>query len=377
MSLSACASSPAARGAQPAGLIPVGVAEIDITPTEAIRLTGYGNREQPTDDVRQRLWAKALAFGDDATASVLIAVDLIGVPRALTEEVARRLGNTVRREQFVICATHTHTGPSLAGVLPYIFNVPASAPQQQVIDSYTSALAGQLERVARAALADRRPARVSWSQGRAGFAANRRVIKDGKWTGFGVTPGGAVDHDLPMLAVHGTDGALRAVFVNYACHATTLEARDNFVHGDWPGVAKELIQQRHPGALALVAIGTGADANPNPRGGGLPDVQRNAAAVADEVDRLLAAPMRPLTSPAGPSRDHRPAARAAAGAAAVGRTGRRKRRRDSRRRRSSRGSIAANASPPRLPIRSRRGRSATASAWSSLAAKSWPTTGCA
>ena len=60
-----CASSPAARDPQgAAGLMPVGVAEIDITPTEAIRLTGYGNREQPTEDVRQRLWAKALAFGD-------------------------------------------------------------------------------------------------------------------------------------------------------------------------------------------------------------------------------------------------------------------------------------------------------------------------
>lgn len=294
-SLWGCASSPAARGTQgPSGLISVGVAEIDITPTEAIRLTGYGNREQPTDDVRQRLWARALAFGDEAPA-VLIAVDLIGVSRAVTEELAGRLGNTVRREQVAISATHTHTGPSLTGVLPYIFNVPASAQQQRVIDSYTSALVGKLERVARAALDDRRPARVSWSQGRAGFAANRRLIKDGKWTGFGVTPGGAVDHDVPMLAVHGTDGVLRAVFVSYACHATTLEGRDNFVHGDWPGVAKELIQQRHPGALALVAVGTGADSNPNPRGGGLPDVQRHAAAIADEVDRLLAAPMRPLT----------------------------------------------------------------------------------
>ena len=293
--LCGCASSPAARTTQGApGLIPVGVAEVDITPREAIRLTGYGNREQPPDDVRQQLWARALAFGDDSPA-VLIAVDLIGVPRAATEEVARRLGNAVRREQFVISATHTHTGPSLSGVLPYIFNVPASAQQQQVIDSYTSALVDKLERVARAALDDRRPARISWSQGRAGFAANRRLIKDGKWTGFGVTPGGPVDHDMPMLAVHGPDGALRAVFVSYACHATTLEGRDNFVHGDWPGVAKELIQQRHPGALALVAIGTGADANPNPRGGGLPDVQRNAAAIADEVDRLLAAPTRPLT----------------------------------------------------------------------------------
>ena len=295
VSLCACASSPSARGAQRAsGLIPVGVAEIDITPADAIRLTGYGNREQPTDDVRQPLWARALAFGDGSPA-VLIAVDLIGVPRAVTEEVARRLGNAVRREQFVISATHTHTGPSLSGVLPYIFNVPASAQQQQVIDSYTSALVDKLERVARAALDGRRPARVSWSQGRAGFAANRRLIKDGKWTGFGVTPGGPVDHDMPMLAVHGTDGALRAVFVSYACHATTLEGRDNFVHGDWPGVAKELIQQRHPGALALVAVGTGADSNPNPRGGGLPDVRRNAEAIADEVDRLLATPMQPLT----------------------------------------------------------------------------------
>ena len=294
-SLYGCASSPAARRSQGAsGVIPVGVAEIDITPKEAIRLTGYGNREQPTDDVRQRLWARALAFGDEAPA-VLIAVDLIGVPRAVTEEVARRLGKTLRREQFAVSATHTHTGPSLSGVLPYIFNVPASAQQQRVIDSYTSALVTQLERVARGALDDRRPARVSWSQGRVGFAANRRLIKDGKWTGFGVTPGGPVDHDMPMLAVHGTDGALRAVFVSYACHATTLEGRDNFVHGDWPGVAKELIQQRHPGARALVAAGTGADSNPNPRGGGLPDVQRNAAAIADEVDRLLAAPMRPLT----------------------------------------------------------------------------------
>ena len=297
VSASACASAPAERSAQTAGLIPVGVAEIDITPAEPIRLTGYGNREQPTADVRQRLWAKALAFGGDRDPAVLVAVDLIGTSRAITDEVARRLANaSVRREQFVIAATHTHTGPSLSGVLPHIFNVPASPEQQQVIDRYTATLTGKLEEVARAALAARRPSRLSWSQGRAGFAANRRVIKDGKWTAFGVAPDGAVDHDLPLLAVHGPDGALRAVLVNYACHATTLEGRDNFLHGDWPGVAKELIQRRHPGAVALVAIGTGADANPNPRGGGLPDVERNATAIADEVDRLLAAPLRPLTA---------------------------------------------------------------------------------
>jgi hypothetical protein len=297
--LPACATAPSAPRVESAsGLIPVGVAEIDITPSEPIRLTGYGNREQPTADVRQRLWAKALAFGSDPNASVLVAVDLIGVPRTLSDEVARRLANaSIRREQFVVSATHTHTGPALAGVLPFIFNVPASPEQQQAIDRYTSTLVDRLDQVARSALADRRPSRLGWGQGRAGFAANRRVIKDGKWTGFGVTPDGSVDHTMPMLVVHGADGALRAVLVNYACHATTLEAKDNYVHGDWPGVAKELIRQRHAGVTALVTIGTGADANPNPRGGGLPDVEKNALAIADEVDRLLAMPLRPLASP--------------------------------------------------------------------------------
>src|SRR4029453_3112593 len=164
------------------------------------------------------------------------------------------------------------------------------------IDRYTNRLSTLLEKVARAALADRRPSQLAWAQGRAGFAANRRVLKDGKGTGFGVTPDGAVDHDLPILAVRGTDGALRAVLVSYACHATTLEGRDNFIHGDWPGVTRELIQKRPPGAIALIAIGTGADANPNPRGGGLPDVERNAETVAAEVDRLLTTSMRPIRS---------------------------------------------------------------------------------
>jgi hypothetical protein len=57
-----------------------------------------------------------------------------------------------------------------------------------------------------------------------------------------------------------------------------------------------LIQQRHPGVVALVTIGTGADANPSPRGGGLPDVVKNATAIADEVERLLGTSLRPLTS---------------------------------------------------------------------------------
>jgi hypothetical protein len=184
----------------------------------------------------------------------------------------------------------------LGGTLPYIFGAPIPPAHQAASERYTKQLVEKLERVALAALADRAPARLGWAIGRTGFAANRRVLKDGKWTAFGVNPAGAVDHDLPTLAVHSADGRVRAVLASYACHATTLEGKDNFVHGDWPGVAQEMMQTRHPGAIAMVAIGAGADANPDPRGGGLPHVERHARAIADEVDRLLKGTLRPIAS---------------------------------------------------------------------------------
>ncbi|HEV2130642.1 MAG TPA: hypothetical protein VGR27_06045, partial [Longimicrobiaceae bacterium] len=161
---------------------------------------------------------------------------------------------------------------------------------------YTERLVSELERVALAALADRRPARLAWSQGRAGFATNRRVLEEGKWVGFGAVPEGPVDHDLPVLRVTDPDGKLRAVLLSYASHATTLVGKDNFIHGDWPGVAQEMIEQRHPGAVAMVTIGAAGDADPSPRGGGIPHVVRNGKEIADEVDRLLSQPMRPLNA---------------------------------------------------------------------------------
>ena len=292
-----CASAGPSRTASGSGL-QVGVSAIDITPEEPIRLTGYGSRTTPTADVRQRLWAKALAFSDGGRRpSVLITADLIGVPRHVTEAVARRLaGAGVERPQFAVTATHTHAGPMLGGTLPYIFGAPIPAEHQAASDRYTRELEAKLERVALAALKDRAEARVSWAVGRAGFAANRRVLKDGKWTAFGVNPAGPVDHDLPVLAVHAPDGRLRAVLVSYACHATTLEGKDNFVHGDWPGAAQEMIQAQYPGAIALVAIGTGADANPNPRGGGVAHVERHGREIATETDRLLKATRHPITA---------------------------------------------------------------------------------
>lgn len=285
----------AVLGAEP-GRYQVGVAQVDITPDYPVRLTGYVRRQVESEGVAQRIKAKALAIDDGRSGpAVLLTVDNCAVPAAIADEVAARLKVKagLPRERLVVASTHTHTAPALTGVLPFIFNAPVLPEHQARIDRYTRELTDHLEHVALAALADRRAGRLAWGVGRVGFANNRRVVKDGKWVAFGINPGKPVDHSLPMLRVTDADGNLRAVLVVYACHCTTLTGEINKVCGDWAGYAQDAIERDHPGALGLVAIGCGGDANPQPQGAW--DVARkHGETVAGEASRLLAGPLTEL-----------------------------------------------------------------------------------
>ena len=224
----------------------VGVARIDITPEYPIRLTGYAVRKTESEGVEQRLWAKALAIGNNREgAAILITVDNCGVCTNVTDVVAARLKirAEMSRERLAVCSSHTHSAPCTVGFAPNIFALPIPAEQQATIERYTRELTDKLEQVALAALADRKAAKLAWNEGKAAFARNRR------------TAGGPVDHALPILTVSDLDGQLRAVVVNYACHCTTLGGEFNKLCGDWAGFAQEALERDCPGAVALVTIG--------------------------------------------------------------------------------------------------------------------------
>ena len=281
--------------------IPVGVATIDTTPTEPIRLSGYGSRSAPSEGVEQKLHAKALAIGadtEDEPLSVFITIDAIGIPAWITKEVAGRLEKKegVARGQFVIAASHTHTGPSIRDMIPFMLPTGFSDSEKSAVDNYSDSLVDKLEKVALEAIADRKPRRLSWGKGKLNFAANRRALEDGKWKGFGVQKDGPIDHSMPMMQVTEANGENVALLVNYACHCTTLGGDFNSIHGDWAGEAQSEIEKRHPGVTAMIAIGCGADMNPDPRSD-LSAVAAHGNAVADEVDRMLASKLAILLFP--------------------------------------------------------------------------------
>lgn len=279
-------------------LIEVGVARVDITPEGPIRLAGYGIRDTESEGVLQRLEAKALAFGsDDQGPSVFITVDLIGIPGHITAELRDRLaGNAgINPAHVIISSSHTHTGPEIGNLLNH-FGAPLPTEQLGRIVKYLDLLTRKLEEVALTALESRSPSLVSRGQGEVGFAMNRRVVVNGKWEGFGVSPEGPVDHALPLLRVTDPEGNIKALLINYACHGTTLGPDINKIHNDWMGEAQRIIEERYPGAIAMVSIGAGADANPEPRLE-MEHTTMHGKEIADEVDRLLSTSLKPLNTP--------------------------------------------------------------------------------
>jgi hypothetical protein len=282
------------RGAE--SFVPVGAARADVTPELPIQLAGYQQRTTEATRVVAPLHVRALAIGSDADGPVvLVTAEVIAMSEALSDAVAiavRAKHPGIPRERIAVCATHQHNGPAIAGTIPFMFSRDLPADVTQRLEKFTAMLREKMIAVTLAALADRRPARLAWAQGQAEFAVNRRLIVDGKHTGYKSTPGGPVDHALPVLRAVDADGAVRAVLVNYACHCTVLKGGENFVHSDWAGDAATRLEAAHPGAVALVAIGCGADSDPQPRG--LPEVATHGKTVANEVARLFAGEMKPV-----------------------------------------------------------------------------------
>ncbi len=272
--------------ADDSAVMQVGIASTDITPDYPIRLNGFGMRRQPSEGVRQHLYAKAIAIGTTAEdTAIFITVDTLGIPDDLTERLAGKLAaRGIRREQLAICASHTHSGPMIRNCANTLFGEPIPDHQWQAILKYSDQLESSLEQVALKALNDRRPAKVSFGIGQAAFAMNRR------------TPGGPVDHDVPVLAVRNLTIHCERL-VNYACHCVTLS--DNMLSGDWAGYAMDHLQRMNPGCEALISIGCGADSNP--RGGVLGSkfevADQLGLELAEAVQKVLGSPMNPLSQP--------------------------------------------------------------------------------
>ena len=274
-----------------------GVARVEITPSEPMWMAGYASRNRPADGKQTGLYAKVLVLQDaDQQKMVLVTLDIIGTDRSLMQAICSRLEDQhgLRREQIALCASHTHSGPVLAGNLAPLHYLVVGREHQQLIENYTDWLTDQVVQLVGKALQQMAPVDVSWGSGQATFAVNRRNNRpDGdidqlRADGLLVGPS---DHDVPVLAVHDQQGQLKTVVFGYACHATVLS--DYHWNGDYPGYAQIELERAFPGCQAMFWAGCGADQNPLPRRA-VELAERYGRELADAVQKVLDVPMKPV-----------------------------------------------------------------------------------
>jgi neutral ceramidase len=242
------------------------------------------------------LWAKALALDDGQRGHVVIlTVDLLFLPRELTDAVAERCRKQygLKRSQLLFNASHTHSAPVVWPKIRVFFDMNAADAEQS--RQYALKLMDQLVEITGESLQNLSPAALSYGVDQADFAINRRVAQLRELRPGEVFPA-PVDHSVPVLRISSPDGKLRAVLFGYACHNTTLTSEFYEVSGDYAGFAQKALEDRHPGAQAMFLELCGGDQNPSPRSRlELPEQHGNELALS--VERVLAGPVQKLQSP--------------------------------------------------------------------------------
>jgi hypothetical protein len=257
-----------------------GEAEVEITPPETYRRLGGYFKERFWKEIKDPLFARALAFSQGDVSFILVTTDLCGVPAGIAgparEEIARRCGVPARA--VVVSASHTHTGP-------YLYNglgAPETRGSGDEAD-YPALLRGKIVDVALKAHAAHRPSTL-----RAGapvqdppVSRNRRsLFKDGQVRSIGpvtrdfpdhaaadiVENLGPIDPGLGLLFVSDPGAASpRSVLSVFALHCNTVgntRLGENAISADYPGaMARTLREAWGPAFVPLFSAGTCGDIN--------------------------------------------------------------------------------------------------------------------
>jgi hypothetical protein len=285
-----------------------GIAKIDITPTESLYMGGYDEscRMGPSDGVYGKIYSRALVFDDGTRKIVFVEVDIVSLPGEdylpLRQLIATETGVPV--ENILLGCTHNHAAP-----FPGTNNSESEWYRQ---------FNTRIVKTVKDAIVNLEPVKIGGGSGKSYIAMNRRKrmedtigyitfdennssqsygkhktefpVKIHEMEGvyrLGANPEGPIDDQVVIMRIDKLSGEPKAVFVNYACHGTSLGGRNNKISPEWSGHMLEYIEKNIPGVIGIFAQGAAGDINPRFVGGidGYEDSLENTANLGYEIGK--------------------------------------------------------------------------------------------
>ncbi len=238
----------------------IGFARNDITPRVGVELCGFGpflNRHSIA--VRDRLWARAMAFRDADRTLLVVSNDIIQLERSSTARVREAVtaATGIPAEAIMVHCTHSHSGPATGTLAGWGAQDP---PYLEVLPlRIADACIRAVENLTEATLAH---AEVPCE----GIGLNREYDSDAPpledVLGDDWRPAKPELTDTTCHVITAHAGQRLLGFASYfGCHPVVCCAQSRYIHGDYAGVATNLLQREAPGSVGLFLQGAQGDVN--------------------------------------------------------------------------------------------------------------------
>ncbi len=294
-----------------------GCAKIDITPPLGILL--IGSKGQPSDAIRDPLFAKAMVLSDGTTTVAIVSADLLYTPlEDITSPVRALIGEKtgIPAQNIMVCATHTHSGPEVftRSKVPDEGRMPA----EQIDRSYLQILVRKMADAAVLAHRNMQDVRIGAAMGALpevlfnrrfimndgkaqmaftvpeAIAATRKVEHgaDGRTKAVFTFPSdqaprefGPIDPTVLALRMEDTDGRLVGALIGFGCHPVSIYPHlSTTISADYPAHATRVVEQVE-GGTGLFLLGLAGNTVPLRRNAG-PCEQMGKALGGEALKRL-------------------------------------------------------------------------------------------
>ncbi|MGI5818383.1 MAG: neutral/alkaline non-lysosomal ceramidase N-terminal domain-containing protein [Armatimonadota bacterium] len=238
----------------------IGVGRSDLTPRVGVEMAGFGayiNRH--SIGVRDRLWARAVAFEADGPPAVIVSNDICVIYRETTERVCELVSQAtgLPPERVMVHCTHTHSGPETGGLIGW------GQPDQP----YLELLPDRIAAAAIAAVEDLRPATLAHAEVVCeGIGVNREYdqrpsLEEALRDDWRPERPELTDTTAHVLIARDSESRLIGFASSFGCHPVVCCAQTRWIHGDFCGVATNLIERENPGSIGLFLQGAQGDVN--------------------------------------------------------------------------------------------------------------------
>jgi len=234
-----------------------GAARKIINPPIGIKRPGIRLFADPLQAIESDLTATALVLSNQASKVVIIGIDISIISLPVSLDIRRQVGEAVGTpaSHVLINFSHTHSGPSLPDYIP-------DSPEEMRIQyAYQDKLIAWLAEVAAEANQQLQPARIGAGWGEANIGIYRRETGPDGRDVLGEDPNVPIDSAVGVIRVDDLEGQTIATLFSYGCHTVTMGPRSKVVSSDFPGPARELVENSL-GGLAIFLQACGGNVNP-------------------------------------------------------------------------------------------------------------------